>query len=244
MTVTGALLVLIAMLIAAILASGSGTSGMKERDSILQSGATDSAASAVDGAETEPDIVPPTTAAANRDIPDDRLVPVTDYIPSIVVELRYSGDDNFTGGAVYDFSEAYLRYGTVKKLEAAQNALSEKGCGLKIWDAYRPVEAQFKLWEICPNPAYVSNPNTGFSNHSRGNTIDVTLVAPDDTEMEMPTDFDDFSNLADRDYSDIEGAAKSNVLLLESVMLSSGFNGYHGEWWHFTDQTEYPVIED
>lgn len=55
----------------------------------------------------------------------------------------------------------------------------QEGYCLKIWDAYRPVRAQFRLWEVCPNPVYVANPNTGDSSHSKGNTVDVTLVRAD-----------------------------------------------------------------
>lgn len=168
---------------------------------------------------------------------------VADYIPTIVVELKYATEDNFTGQVIYDFSEAYLRYGTVKKLAEAQEALAEEGYGLKIWDAYRPVSAQFALWEVCPDPVYVANPNKGYSGHSRGNTVDVTLVTTDGGEVTMPTGFDDFSQLADRDYSDVPGEGADNAKMLENVMREQGFSCYFGEWWHFSDSKEYPVVE-
>lgn len=171
------------------------------------------------------------------------LVRVADYIPTIVVELKYATEDNFTGQVIYDFSEAYLRYGTVKKLAEAQEALAEEGYGLKIWDAYRPVSAQFALWEVCPDPVYVANPNKGYSGHSRGNTVDVTLVTTDGGEVTMPTGFDDFSQLADRDYSDVPGEGADNAKMLENVMREQGFSCYFGEWWHFSDSKEYPVVE-
>ena len=86
---------------------------------------------------------------------------------------------------------------------AAAEELEEKGVYFKIWDAYRPVWAQFKLWEICPDPTFVSNPNVGFSSHSRGNTVDITLVDKEGNELLMPSAFDEFSSAADRDYSDL-----------------------------------------
>lgn len=174
---------------------------------------------------------------------DEALVAVTDYIPSIFVELKYATEDNFTGQVIYDFTDARLRYGTVKKLARVQAALLEQGYSLKIWDACRPVSAQFALWEVCPDPVYVANPNKGCSSHSRGNTVDVTLVLSDGTEIEMPTGFDDFSTLADRDYSDVPEPARSNALLLEDAMSGQGFKCYSGEWWHFTDEDSYPVAE-
>lgn len=175
---------------------------------------------------------------------DTDLVRVTDYLPQIQVDLRYAGEDNFTGQVIYAFSDAYLRYGTVKKLSAAQEALAEEGYSLLIWDAFRPVEAQFSLWEVCPDPAYVANPRRGFSSHSRGNTVDLTLVTSEGGAVEMPTGFDDFSPLADRDYSDVPETAAANARLLEDTMTAAGFRPYQGEWWHFTDTDDYPVEED
>ena len=172
---------------------------------------------------------------------DSDFVKVTDYIPTIQVELAYAGTDNFTGQAIYDFTEAYLRYGTAKKLAAVQEALEAQGLGLLIWDAFRPTAAQFKLWEVCPDPTYVANPETGFSSHSRGNTVDVTLVSLDGTAVEMPTGFDDFSPLADRDYSDVDALPAANAALLEDAMTQAGFTPYQGEWWHFSDSDVYEV---
>lgn len=174
-------------------------------------------------------------------ISDSSFVRVKDYIPDIVVELRYATTDNFTGKTIYSFSDAYLRYGTVKKLAAAQELLKEKGLSLKIWDAFRPTDAQFTLWDICPDATYVSNPNKGYSSHSRGNTVDITLVDSDGMPVEMPSDFDDFSARADRDYSDCTAVAAANATLLEQVMENCGLKGYSAEWWHYTDTTSYDV---
>lgn len=174
--------------------------------------------------------------------PED-FVPVADHVPSVRVELKYASEDNFTGQVIYGFTEAYLRYGTVQKLAAAQEALAEEGYSLLVWDAFRPTEAQFRLWEVCPDPVYVANPEKGFSSHSRGNTVDVTLVLPDGSPVEMPTGFDDFSPLADRDYSDVPEDAAARARLLEDIMTDHGFKPYAGEWWHFSDTDSYPVEE-
>lgn len=80
------------------------------------------------------------------------MVRILDYIPTVYIELKYATTDNFTGKIIYDFTDASLRYGTIKKLKAVQEELPEKGYSLKIWDAYRPVNAQFALWDVCPNP--------------------------------------------------------------------------------------------
>lgn len=177
-------------------------------------------------------------------IPEDSVfVAVTDYIPDISVDLKYATEDNFTGQTVYEFSTVYLRYGTVVKLAAVQEDLRQLDLGLKIWDGFRPVSAQFRLWEICPNPRYVADPHNGFSSHSRGNTVDVTLVDSAGNDLVMPTGFDDFSALADRDYADCSEEAANNAEILEILMEKHGFAGYKREWWHYTDTTEYPVEE-
>ena len=178
------------------------------------------------------------------EVSEDTFVKVKNYIPDIEVELKYAGTDNFTGQMIYEFTDAYLRYGTVKKLMKVQDALRENQLSLKIWDAFRPVSAQFVLWEICPDSTYVANPYKGFSSHSRGNTVDITVVDASGKELTMPTGFDDFSTLADRDYSDCTEEAKKNALLLEHLMTENGFKGYSGEWWHFSDVVRYSVEEE
>ena len=175
---------------------------------------------------------------------NETFVRVIDYIPSIYVDLKYATSDNFTGEIIYDFNDAYLRFGTVQKLIQAETRLEEYGYCLKIWDAFRPTQAQFRLWEVCPDGRYVANPYNGFSSHSRGNTVDVTCVNSDGTDVPMPTGFDDFSSKADRDYSDCNSIESENARLLESIMRECGFQPYFGEWWHFSDQTVYNVEND
>lgn len=174
---------------------------------------------------------------------DSDFVPVSDYILNIVVDLQYATDDNFTARVIYDFTDAYLRYGTVMKLQAVNEELAEFGLKIKIWDGFRPISAQFKLWEAYPDANYVSNPNVGYSSHSKGNTVDLTLVDMQGNEIVMPTGFDDFSNKADRDYSDCSEEAANNAMLLQTIMERHGFSGYYKEWWHYSDTNSYSVEE-
>ena len=172
---------------------------------------------------------------------EDDFVKVTDYIPDIVVELRYASMNNFTGRRVYNFSDLYLRYGTVLKLMEVQKELRQQGLLLKVWDGFRPTDAQYTLWNSKPDPMYVSNPANGFSSHSRGNTVDITLVDASGNEVEMPSDFDAFSAMADRDYGDCSQTAAANAQMLQALMEKHGFTGYQEEWWHYTDDHGYPV---
>ena len=227
-------------LMAALLLSGCGTSTEPVTPPLP---AEPPAVSATPEAPAEAKPLPePEPAPVPEPAPAD-LVAVVNYIPGIYTELRYASDNNFTHQVIYSFSDAYLRYGTVQKLASAQESLETAGYSLLIWDAFRPVSAQFKLWEICPDPAYVANPEKGYSSHSRGSTVDITLVTLDGDPVEMPTDFDDFTAMADRDYSDVSEEAAANAGLLEEAMTVAGFKPYSAEWWHYSDTEPYPVEE-
>lgn len=175
---------------------------------------------------------------------DEEFVLIADYIPTAKFEIAYATENNFTGRRIYEFTETYLRYGSVKKLMQAGEKLAERGFGLIIWDGFRPVSAQAKLWEARPNPNYVSNPVTGKRTHSRGNTVDVSLYdLTTGQAVPVPTEYDNFSHCADRDYSDCSEQAAANARLLEQIMEECGFAPYFEEWWHFSDSTDYPVEE-
>ncbi|MGF6907490.1 M15 family metallopeptidase [Fusobacterium sp. PH5-44] len=177
---------------------------------------------------------------SNKDV-----VNVKDYIPNIYIDLKYATKDNFTGEKIYDFYDAYLRYGTVKKLMTVQKELNKLGYSLKIWDAYRPVEAQFKLWDAVGHDSrFVVNPTKYYSPHSLGNTVDITMVTIDGQEIEMPTEFDTFNEKADRNYNDLSPIQRKNALILENAMKNVGFQGYRREWWHYKDSVKYPVIKN
>ena len=157
------------------------------------------------------------------------MVRVVDIIPDIRLDIRYAAAENFTGEVIYESAEAYLRRGTAEKLAKVQEELKEQGYSLTIWDAWRPVAAQFALWRACPDARYVADPFNGFSGHCRGNTVDITITTLDGEPLELPSGFDDFSALADRDYSDVSEAAAENARILEDAMTRAGFKGYSAE---------------
>lgn len=188
----------------------------------------------------------PTAAATPSPAPTPEpgdMVRVVDIIPDIRLDIRYAAAENFTGEVIYESAEAYLRRGTAEKLAKAQEELEELGYSLTVWDAWRPVAAQFALWRVCPDARYVADPFNGFSGHCRGNTVDITITTLDGESVELPSGFDDFSALADRDYTDVSEAAAANARLLEDVMTRAGFAGYSAEWWHYTDTDAYEVVE-
>ena len=191
----------------------------------------------------EPSPTPePTPAPTPSPEPGD-MVNIVDIIQDIYLDVRYATENNFTQQRIYDTAEVYLRYSTAEKLAGVQKELRELGYSLCVWDGWRPLAAQFALWRACPDATYVSNPFNGLSGHCRGNTVDITLVTLDGAPVEMPTDFDDFTAMADRDYSDVDAAAAERARLLERVMGAAGFTGYSAEWWHYTDTDSYDICE-
>jgi D-alanyl-D-alanine dipeptidase len=160
------------------------------------------------------------------------LLDIQSVIPQVQVDLKYATTDNFTGQIVYDFGQCLLIEEVAEALTHVQAELEAMGLGLKIWDGFRPVAAQWKFWELVPDERYVSDPRKG-GRHTRGTAVDLTLITTDGTELPMPSLFDDFSEKAHRNYVDASDEEIHNRELLQAVMEKHGFVGLPTEWWHF-----------
>ncbi len=162
-------------------------------------------------------------------------IDVHDVDPDIIVDLKYASSDNFTHQVIYDFKKAISRKDTVKKLGEASKALKKQGYRIKIWDAYRPVYAQKRLFEVYPDPMWVAQPDPNYS-HEKGVTFDLTLTDLDGNDVEMPTGFDDFTGKAKRnEYNNWTPTAQKHYDILNETMKKAGFKGYENEWWDFQD---------
>lgn len=165
-------------------------------------------------------------------------------IPNIVLDIRYATTNNFTGKIVYTKAEAFLVQPAAEALELVQKELAESGLGLKIYDAYRPLSVQKIFWEIMPDERYVADPAKG-SRHNRGCAVDCTLInLSDGKELEMPTEFDDFTEKAHRDSMAHSPEVLKNRDTLEKIMTKHGFVGISTEWWHFDFEgwEQYPLF--
>jgi D-alanyl-D-alanine dipeptidase len=107
-----------------------------------------------------------------------------------------------------------------------------QGYKIKIFDSYRPVRFQQYLYDKFPGD-YVSNPTTGSIPHCRAVAIDLTLIDKNNRELEMGTKFDDFSHKAHHGSQEISIEAQKNRAILLSIMISSGWDFYNKEWWHY-----------
>lgn len=162
------------------------------------------------------------------------LVELTNINPHIRVHLVYATPENFTGKVVYKkCAKAYLLKEVAQALSEVQKELEQQGLGLLVWDAYRPLQGQQALWDVCPDERFVYPPHKG-GKHTRGTTVDLTLVRlSDGVQLEMPTGFDSFTPQAASDYPHVSPEAKKNRTLLQSVMKKHGFSPIPNEWWHF-----------
>ncbi len=176
--------------------------------------------------------------------PDSDLVDIQSINPRIRVDIRYATANNFVGRPVYSRAKCFLRRKVAMKLDAIQQQLEKMGLGLKLWDGYRPLSVQKVFWETMPDERYVAPPQIG-SHHNRGAAVDLTLVDEEGKELKMPTDFDDFSINAHRNYERLPKNVIYNRMLLENVMSEHGFIPVPSEWWHFDDvEGESYPIED
>lgn len=163
---------------------------------------------------------------------ESTLVNIQDVAPGIRLDIRYATARNFTGTKLYEEAACYLRVPAARALAAAQRELEKQRLGLKVYDCYRPLSVQRKLWKLVPDERYVANPEKG-SRHNRGAAVDLTLVDRNGRELPMPTEYDDFSERAHRDYSALPESAIRNRALLEDIMKRHGFEPLPTEWWHF-----------
>ena len=148
-------------------------------------------------------------------------------------DLRYATPNNFTKVTLYPVARAYLHRSVAEALVKVQRELAAQGLGLKIFDAYRPLSVQQRMWDLIHDDRYVSNPALNAGRHTRGTAVDITLVDKDGKELPMPTPFDDFTERAHRDAAGIPAEAARNSKRLEEVMQKYGFLPYPFEWWHF-----------
>lgn len=173
------------------------------------------------------------------------LVAITAQSHDIVLDLAYATAENFTGKPVYARSLCFLNEEATAKLEKAIALAKALELRFKIFDAFRPSEAQWVLWNHTPDPNFLADPRRG-SPHSRGAAIDLTLIAKNGEALDMGTAFDAFTPLSHHASTAIPVAAQRNRFLLLGLMSAAGWDFYSNEWWHYQlfDAKRFPVLGD
>ncbi|MBQ3903541.1 MAG: M15 family metallopeptidase [Eubacterium sp.] len=189
------------------------------------------------------------------------FVLLSDFVPSIVQEIRYYSTYNFIGDRIDGYEQpcAIITKEAARALKAVSNEMNVKGYRLKVFDAYRPATAvkHFVLWGIEDldqrmKPFFYPDLEKSLlfklgyiasqSSHSRGSTVDLTLLdMATGKEVDMGSPFDYFSEVSHPDYRGITDEQYENRMLLQNVMVKHGFVPIDCEWWHFTLENEpYP----
>jgi D-alanyl-D-alanine dipeptidase len=196
------------------------------------------------------------SAAARAQTPDIPFgfVDLSTQIPDLVADIRYAGSHNFVGRPVegYERPRCLLTTPAANALVGVQRDLAVKGLGLKVFDCYRPARAvaHFMRWaqdmndtatkkEFYPNVDKRDLFREGYiatrSGHSRGSTVDLTLVRRSDgKEVDMGTPFDFLDERSSPDDTTVSADQRYNRMLLSQAMRRHNFRPYDMEWWHFT----------
>jgi zinc D-Ala-D-Ala dipeptidase len=191
----------------------------------------------------------PPTPIASAAAAESLLVDVRTLDSTIVVDLRYRTDSNFTGAPLpgYDTNRAYLRREAAAALATVQRELRGQGLGPKIYDAYRPVQATLGMVDWAERTGNMKYFKQGYiarrSRHNMGVAVDLTLInLATGVPFEMGTPFDTFSS--DAHTANASGVAAANRQQLVRAMAVGGFENYDQEWWHFTITVPEPVPFD
>jgi len=173
------------------------------------------------------------------------LVEITPESHGVALELAYAGPGNFTGRPVYRRAACYLHAAAEPLLRRAVELAAVQGLRLRIFDAFRPAEAQWALWNHTPDPEFLADPRRG-SPHSRGVAVDLTLTGSDGRALEMGTPFDAFTPLSHHGNDGVPALAQRNRALLLGLMTTAGWDFYRNEWWHYQlfDSRRFPVLGD
>jgi D-alanyl-D-alanine dipeptidase len=173
------------------------------------------------------------------------LVEITPASHDVSLEIAYATARNVNGRPVYRRAACYLHRDALARLERAIELARPHGLRLRIFDAFRPSEAQWKLWNANPDPEFLADPRRG-SPHSRGAAVDLTLVEAE-AALDMGTAFDAFTPRSHHGDLEVSAAAQRNRHLLLGIMTAAGWDFYRNEWWHyqlFDARRLYPLLSD
>ncbi len=173
------------------------------------------------------------------------LVEVTEAEYDVEIRLAYATADNLTGRPIYARPVCYLHVDAAAALRRAVDAARRLDLRLRVFVAFRPSEAQWRLWESRPDPTFLADPRRG-SPHSRGVAVDLTLIDRQGTPLDMGCGFDEFSPRAHHDHSGLSALVQRNRFMLLGLMSAAGWDFYMKEWWHYQlfDSRRYPLWSD
>jgi len=160
------------------------------------------------------------------------LEPITSA-DGLTLDIRYATPDNLTGAPIYARPVALLVPEAAALLRRAVALAAPLGLRLVLFDAFRPIEAQWALWHALPDPEFISDPRKG-GIHTRGVAVDLTLAdAATGAALDMGTGFDAITARSHHGRTDIAAPAQRHRALLLGLMTAAGWDCYLKEWWHY-----------
>ncbi|MCU0353006.1 MAG: M15 family metallopeptidase [Cytophagales bacterium] len=185
----------------------------------------------------------PLSAAPNlKQMPDSGFVELVTLDSTLVLDMRYATPNNFLKEKVYECDKCLLRKDAALALVRANQALRKQGYRLRLFDCYRPLDVQKKMWKIMPNPSFVGNPYGNGSMHNKGAAVDLTLADSTGRELDLGTPFDFFGREAYHAYTNLPPDVLARRRLLKQTMTAAGFSPITSEWWHYSySRKNYPV---
>lgn len=162
------------------------------------------------------------------------------------LEIAYATSNNFTGAPLYKKPLCFLHKEAALKLKEAIELAAQIGYRVKVFDAFRPLEIQQKLWDFNPDPKFLSNPETGSVPHCRGVAVDLTLIDKNGLELDMGTGFDEFDPRSYHGNKEISSESQRNRHILMGIMTTAGWDFYRNEWWHYQlfEARKYKILTD
>lgn len=162
----------------------------------------------------------------------NELKDIETYSSEFYMDMRYATTNNFLEEVLYDCAKCILLPDVAEALNQVNLYFNELGYRIKIFDCYRPLDVQKKMFAKVPNPIYVADPKEG-SVHNKGGAVDITLVTLDGKFVDMGTDHDYFGKEAHIDNYNLPEEVLANRKILQDGMKKFGFNTIQSEWWHF-----------
>ncbi len=173
------------------------------------------------------------------------LTLVSNFTEEFSFDIKYATTDNFIGEKLYDCPICLLQPEVATALRDANDYFCELGYRIKIYDCYRPLSIQKKMWKKVPRATYVANPYKKGSIHNRAAAVDITLETLEGCAVDMGTPYDYFGKEAHIDNRTLAPLVLKNRALLQKGMKKFGFQTIRTEWWHFSYRKNYrfPVLD-
>ena len=184
--------------------------------------------------------------STSETVAQSTLIDLASVSSEFSYEIRYATPNNFIGETLYECAACLLQPEVAEALQKANTYFCEKGYRIKLYDCYRPLDVQKKMWAKVPRPTYVANPYGKGSIHNKGAAVDMTLETLDGCFVDMGSDYDFFGRAAHIDNYNFSEEILAHRKLLIDGMRKFGFKTVRTEWWHFSYKKNwsYPTLNE